>query len=97
MKTLAKRLRKEQREKRKALKERNAALHQAEVQRKMKERAAVLAEMSGKIIAYMLEEHCRGEVEIEIEKLMKEDGGRLVAKEEDGKLKIKLLASERNM
>lgn len=92
MRTLAKRLKKEQRKIKRLVKERDAALHQANVQREMRIKEEIKVQMQGKLITYLVREHCSGEVEIDVKKMMAEEPqGTVGTRPENGKYRIKAI------
>lgn len=92
MKTLAKRLRKEQRKVKIAVRERDAALHQAAIQRKMRLTEEVKRKTQGQLVAYLIRTYGNGNIEIDVKKMQQEDpDGTVATKPKEGKMKIKVI------
>jgi L-lysine 2,3-aminomutase len=92
MRTLAKRLRKEQKKVKIAVKERDAALHQADIQRKIRLKEELKRKTQGQLLAYLIREHSGGEIEVDVAKMQQENPeGTVATKPQDGKMRIKVL------
>lgn len=96
MRTLAKRLKKEQRKNRMIKKESAAALHQAEMQKRMRERAELENEMLKRLVAVLLVRITGGStLEIDGKELCKNERKVVARRKEDGMVEIRVEWKER--
>lgn len=90
MKTLSKKLKREQRKVTQLKKELDAAIHYAQQQKKMKAKEEIMRKGMAQTLAYVMRKTGRDELEVDMAEIGKEDPEAILFKKEGEKEKIKL-------